>query len=113
MSVIAIAAFLLASATDPPPCQKGAAECNPKDSEWWEFDPVVEPNPFDKFDPKPPTGPAYLVIATPQAIRTIPYKTMAACERARRYAAGPPAGSRAPGGGVYGPPLVTYTCVPR
>lgn len=122
MSLIAVTAFLLAPVTDPeilrqlnapPPCPKGAAECEPWEREWWQSDPVVEPNPFDKFDPKPPTGPAYLVIATPQAIRTIPYKTMAACERARRYAAGPPAGSPTPNGGVYGPPLVTYTCVPR
>lgn len=92
---------------DPPPCPEGETDCN-----WWERDPRAEPNPFEKYAPKPPPGPAYLVIATRQAIRTIPYKTMATCERARRYAAGPTS-ERLPNGALRGPPLVTYNCVPR
>lgn len=93
---------------DPPPCPEGETDCN-----WWERYPRVESNPFENYAPKLPPGPAYLVIANPQTIRTIPYKTMAACERARRYAAGPPAGTRLPNGAVLGFPLVTYNCVPR
>lgn len=57
--------------------------------------------------------PAMMVISSPHAIKTVPYRTMTACEKARRVVAGPPAGSPAPGGGIYGPPLVAYTCVPR
>ena len=71
-------------------------------------DPVVSPAPAPL-----PRGPAYLIVSNRETIRMIPYKSMAACERARRYASGPPAGTPAPGGGVYGPPAVTYSCVPR
>lgn len=96
----------------PPPCKNGAAECKPWERDEWAEFPIVKPNPFDKFDPKLPPGPAYLVIATPQAIRTIPYKTMASCERARRYAVGPTS-ERLPNGVLRGPPMVTYSCIPR
>ena len=78
--------------------------------------PVTDPEVLRMFNepsPPPPEGPAYLVISNGQTIRTIPYKSMKACERARRYVSGPPAGSPAPGGGIYGPPAVTYACVPR
>ena len=77
--------------------------------------PVTDPELLRQLNesPPPPVGPAYLVISNGQTIKTIPYKSMKACERARRYVSGPPAGSPAPGGGVYGPPAVTYACVPR
>lgn len=92
---------------DPPPCSSGQDHCDP----WDRYKPVT-PNSFDKYVAKPLTGPAFLVIATPHAIRTIPYKTMAACERARRYAVGLPAGTRLPNGAILGPLMVTYACVP-
>jgi hypothetical protein len=58
-------------------------------------------------------APAIMIVSNGQTIKTISYKTMAACERARSYVSGPPAGSPAPGGGIYGPPAITYACVPR
>ena len=58
-------------------------------------------------------GPALMLVNNFQSMTTISYKSMAACERARRYIVLPPAGSPAPGGAIYGAPAVTYTCVPR
>lgn len=89
---------------DAPPCPQGRSECNP-------FDRYPRVTPTQS--PAIPPGPALLIISNHQSIRTVPYKSMKACERARRYVSGPPAGSPAPGGGVYGPPAVTYACVPR
>jgi hypothetical protein len=95
------------------PCIHGQRECQAGEAEWWLDDPEAAPKRAKQVERKQQSGPAFLVIATPQAIRTVPYKTMAACERARSYAAGPPAGTRLSNGAILGPPLVTYQCVPR
>jgi hypothetical protein len=58
-------------------------------------------------------NPAVMIVSNYHGITTIPYKSMQACERARSYVAGPPAGSRAPDGAIYGAPAIIYRCVPR
>jgi len=46
-------------------------------------------------------------------IKTITYKTMDQCEKARTYVKGPDAGDPAPNGAIYGPPGIIYACLPR
>lgn len=121
MSFFVVISLMLAPVTDPELLLR-LNESSSAPPEGFVVDPLTcpdrkakcaTPNRFDRFNPPNPLGPAFLMISNGQTIRTIPYKTMKACERARRYVSGPPAGSPAPGGGIYGPPAVIYACVPR
>lgn len=99
MILAALALASTAPADPPKPNPSKAFENVP-----WRNDTVVKPAP---------SGPAYLVIASGSAIKTVPYKTMRACLAARAAVAGPPAGTRLPNGAILGPPAVTYSCLPR
>lgn len=92
------------------------------DEKWWEkypvveSDPVVRPNPFDQFDPKPERlgpGPHTLVVSDGNAMTRIDYRTGAACQRARdeiRRQVRPPPDTQYV---IHGPSRVSAFCVPR
>ena len=124
MSLSAIILFL-AQATavppgyvlDPPPCPDGRTECKPWERQWYS-DPIVKPNPFDKYVVKPRperlgAGPHTLVISDRDGMTRIDYPTGARCLSARdaisRQTAPPPNTANI----IYGPSTVKAFCVPR
>lgn len=106
---------LMLAQTQPTPCPAGKTECKPWERQW-SNDPVVKPNPFDRFDPQPHQlgpGPHTLIISDGSAITRMDYKTGPLCQRARnevqRQVAPPPDTV----GRIYGPARTKAFCVPR
>jgi len=65
-----------------------------------------------------PNVSAMLVIATNNAIKTVPYRTMKACSQARDVASNPKAPQSATINwgrltDLGGPALITFTCIPK
>lgn len=119
MDTFAFALLLFSqSATAAAPCPAGQTECKPWEREWWRNDPIAEPNPFDKYDPKPKPerlgpGPHTLVISDRDGMTRIDYATGAKCQRARdeiRRQVAPPPNTASM---IYGPSTVKAFCVPR
>lgn len=82
----------------------------------YKADPVVQPNPFDRFDDPTPKesfgpGPHVLMIADGAAITRVNYKTGPACAKARDAVRRQQIVPATPGF-IPGPPRVKAFCVP-
>lgn len=113
MMLVAMALAVQTQA-DPRSCPQGKAECKPWERQW-NSDPIVKPNPFDRFDPKPEKlgpGPHTLVIGDGRGMTRMDYKSGEACQRAKDKVLEQVGPRRLPSG-AYVVSSVTVFCVPR
>ena len=112
--MISLVLMLALAQSSSPPCPAGKTECKPWEREW-NSDPIVKPNPFDQFDPKPEQlgpGPHTLIISGSRGMTRMDYKSGKACQRAKNDVLAQVGFRRLPDG-TYVYSTVTVFCVPR